>query len=75
MDAGFRQRAAAPLPPLGTAQPTQAQLNAPQPSKKQLKLTQAWIRCTELLRRKDYEQAFRLMLKEGDDIYLLRLIA
>lgn len=32
------------------------------------------MRCTEYVKRRDYESAYRLMLKEGDDMYLLRLV-
>jgi len=34
-----------------------------------------WMRATELLKRREFNQAFKLVLHEGDDIYLLRLLA
>lgn len=44
-------------------------------SRKQLKLNSAWIRSIELLRKKDFEGAYKNILVEGDDVYLLRLVA
>jgi hypothetical protein len=32
------------------------------------------MRCAEYVKKRDYESAYRLMLKEGDDMYLLRLV-
>jgi hypothetical protein len=29
----------------------------------------------ELVKKRQYEDAYRLILKEGDDMYLLRLVA
>ena len=29
----------------------------------------------EFVKRKQFEEAYRLIMKEGDDLYLLRLIA
>jgi hypothetical protein len=28
----------------------------------------------ELVKKKDYESAFKLIMREGDDIYFLRLV-
>jgi hypothetical protein len=39
------------------------------------RLTKVWSRATEMAKSRDYESAYRLILTEGDDIYLLRLIA
>ena len=33
-----------------------------------------WQRTSDYVKARDYESAYRLMLKEGDDMYLLRLI-
>ena len=35
----------------------------------------AWIRAAEFMKKRDYEGAFQTILQEGDDIYLLRLVA
>jgi stalled ribosome rescue protein Dom34 len=34
-----------------------------------------WTKVLELTKRKQYEEAYRLCMKEGDDLYLLRLLA
>jgi hypothetical protein len=33
-----------------------------------------WLKCAELVKVHEYKKAYDLMLKEGDDMYLLRLI-
>ena len=33
-----------------------------------------WQKTNDYIKVRDYESAYRLMLKEGDDMYLLRLI-
>ena len=33
-----------------------------------------WLRCLQLIKDEDVEAAYRLVLTEGDDIYLLRLM-
>ena len=33
-----------------------------------------WQKTSDYVKARDYESAYRLMLKEGDDMYLLRLI-
>ena len=38
------------------------------------RLTQVWLRCLEYVKKRDFESAYRVMLQEGDDIYLLRLV-
>ena len=38
------------------------------------RLTQIWMRCSDYVKKRDYESAYRLMLNEGDDMYLLRLV-
>jgi len=35
----------------------------------------AWTRAVKLLRKRDFEEAYRVILAEGDDVYLLRLVA
>jgi hypothetical protein len=32
------------------------------------------MRCSEYVKKRDFEAAYRLMLKDGDDMYLLRLV-
>jgi hypothetical protein len=44
-------------------------------SSKQSKLTVTWTRVMELVKRKQFEEAYRLCMKEADDLYLLRLVA
>lgn len=34
-----------------------------------------WHRATDLAKKRDFESAYRLVMSEGDDIYLLRLVA
>jgi hypothetical protein len=36
--------------------------------------SEAWLRCLELLEAAEYDQAFKLLLDSGDDLYLLRLM-
>jgi len=38
------------------------------------RLTMVWNRANEYIKKRDFESAYRLMLQEGDDMYLLRLI-
>ena len=38
------------------------------------RLTQVWNRAQNYVKQKDYESAYRLILSEGDDMYLLRLV-
>lgn len=38
------------------------------------RLTKVWLRCAEYVKKSDYESAYRLMLTQGDDMYLLRLV-
>lgn len=38
------------------------------------RLSAVWHRCSDFAKRRDFESAYRLMLAEGDDMYLLRLI-
>ena len=44
-------------------------------NRKMLRLNSAWLKSIELLRKKDFEGAYRNILQEGDDVYLLRLVA
>lgn len=46
-----------------------------EPQVKQSKLTTVWTKVLELAKKKQYEEAYRLCMKEGDDLYLLRLLA
>ena len=34
-----------------------------------------WTRCLEYVKNKKYEEAYRVMIEYGDDMYLLRLVA
>mmetsp|Transcript_43224 Transcript_43224/g.41577 ORF Transcript_43224/g.41577 Transcript_43224/m.41577 type:complete len:129 (-) Transcript_43224:44-430(-) len=34
-----------------------------------------WMGATEFVRKSRFEEAYRLVLKEGDDLYLMRLVA
>jgi len=43
--------------------------------RKVARLTRVWSKATELAKKRDFESAYRTILTEGDDIYLLRLIA
>jgi hypothetical protein len=45
------------------------------PPKKLPRLTRVWHKATEFVKKRNFEQAYRLVLVEGDDIYLLRLVA
>jgi len=38
------------------------------------RLTMVWNRTQDYVKARDYESAYRLILKEGDDMYLLRLV-
>jgi hypothetical protein len=38
-------------------------------------LTTVWTKVLELAKKKQYEEAYRLCMNEGDDLYLLRLLA
>lgn len=38
------------------------------------RLSKVWQRCLEYTKQGDFESAYRLMLNEGDDMYLLRLM-
>lgn len=42
--------------------------------KKLPRLMQVWHRASEYVKKHDYESAYRLILAEGDDMYLLRLV-
>lgn len=33
-----------------------------------------WHRVSELVKKREYEQAYRLCMEQGDDMYVLRLI-
>jgi len=46
-----------------------------EPQTKQSKLSTVWTKVLELAKKKQYEEAYRLCMKEGDDLYLLRLLA
>ena len=48
----------------------------PKPSKNQQlpRLTQVWHRSQDYTKKHDFESAYRLILTEGDDMYLLRLL-
>lgn len=46
-----------------------------EPQSKQSKLSTVWSKVLELAKKKQYEEAYRLCMKEGDDLYLLRLLA
>jgi len=39
------------------------------------RLTLVWTRCLEYVKNKNFEEAYRVMLEHGDDMYLLRLVA
>jgi len=39
------------------------------------RLQQMWMGATEFVRKSRFEEAYRLVLKEGDDLYLMRLVA
>jgi stalled ribosome rescue protein Dom34 len=46
-----------------------------EPQTKQSKLSTVWTKVLELAKKKQFEEAYRLCMKEGDDLYLLRLLA
>ena len=54
----------------GGNDPRQQRPQQPQLSR----LTMVWQKTSDYVKARDYESAYRLMLKEGDDMYLLRLI-
>ena len=39
------------------------------------KLTRMWQGVLELIKNKSFEEAYKLVLDEGDDIYFMRLVA
>ena len=45
------------------------------PQSKQSKLTTVWNKVLELVKKKEFEKAYQLTMKEADDMYLLRLVA
>lgn len=70
------------LPPLNAGPnafppslPGQDRPKSPGGGGKQSKLTTVWTRVMDLAKRKQYEEAYRLCMKEADDLYLLRLLA
>ena len=51
-----------------------AQQAAAKKKEPQNRLTAVWNRANEYVKKRDFESAYRLMLHEGDDMYLLRLV-
>jgi len=47
----------------------------PKPELSIPRLTLIWTRCLEYVKNKNFEEAYRVMLEYGDDMYLLRLVA
>ena len=37
-------------------------------------LSRIWVQCLQFIKERDFESAYRLIIAEGDDLYLLRLM-
>eukprot|EP00347_Sterkiella_histriomuscorum_P007209 403349842 len=62
--------------PMSTIQNVQGQIPSKSPQRQyQSKLIQVWNKVLELVKKRQFEEAYRLTMKEADDIYLIRLVA
>jgi hypothetical protein len=60
--------------PLAIQKANQAVVAAKQRQMSGNRLTMVWTRANDYVKKRDFESAYRLVLKDGDDMYLLRLL-
>lgn len=53
----------------------QQRARSPKQAPTSSKITNAWLRSMEFVKKRQYEEAYKLILKDADDMYLLRLLA